>query len=91
MKKKAKKAKRVILPSQALTQTLQIQGRTATEKQFLENLSRWIIDNYGDVNVAQRLNILSNKLRKGPTDEKESTQDRKEKTAGQAPCGPYHP
>lgn len=45
-----------------LFDTLKWGKETASEKQFLKKLSTWIINNTGNVNVAQRLAILSDKV-----------------------------
>lgn len=46
-----------------LFKTLEYKNKTATDSRFLYNLSEWINNTTGNVNVAMRLKILSNKLK----------------------------
>lgn len=37
---------------------------TKSDKMFMKRLSEWIIQNFGNVNVAQRLNIIKEQIKK---------------------------
>lgn len=45
-----------------LFKTLERGKKTATDKQFLKNLSKWIFDLSGNVNVTMRLKNLAEKV-----------------------------
>jgi len=47
-----------------LFKTLEHRNETATDSKFLLQLSDWVAANEGNVNVAMRLNILADKLKK---------------------------
>ena len=46
-----------------LWETIGTPAETKTDVQFLESLSGWVIKHYGNVNVAQRLNILATSMK----------------------------
>ncbi len=43
----------------AIEKELQETNSTKNNKLFLKKLSQWIIKHYGNVNVAQRLNVIN--------------------------------
>ncbi|MCK5503800.1 MAG: hypothetical protein KAJ10_01485 [Thermodesulfovibrionia bacterium] len=47
----------------ALFKTLEKNNKTATDKEFLDNLSEWIIDISGNVNVAMRLKLIAEEVK----------------------------
>lgn len=34
-------------------------NETKSDRKFIKNLSQWILKHYGNVNVAQRLNVIN--------------------------------
>lgn len=51
--------------NKALFKTLEHRKELATDYMFLKQLSKWILDFSGNINVSMRLIMLAAKLKKG--------------------------